>query len=188
MSPTSFSDFLLYFCDRPAIGSGVSGNVENGHHGFNSHYWFIYRIAHRPVEVAQSLPIHDPLRGFAYVNTGWSRSDVTPLAGRRVRECVNPDRGERMATEPKTALAGVVGDSSFVGLGPSMVVLSVERISLSLHACDLDWGEWPVGRLPVLVRLGREKVTEVGVAVAGVSSNQRSLCDLKARREVRRFD
>ena len=62
-----------------------------------------------------------------------------------------------MATEPKTALAGVVGGSSFAGLGPSMAVLSVERMPLSLHACDLDWGQWPVGRLPILARLGREK-------------------------------
>ena len=51
-----------------------------------------------------------------------------------------------MATELETDSAGVVDGSSFMGLGPSMAALNMKRMSVSLHAGDLNWGEWPVGR------------------------------------------
>jgi len=46
---------------------------------------------------------------------------------------VNPNRGERMATELETDSAGVVDGSSFMGLGPSMAALNMKRMSVSLH-------------------------------------------------------
>ena len=80
-----------------------------------------------------------------------------------------------MAAEPKAALAGAVDDSS-ARLGPSMVALSVERMVI--------WGGARGRLLPVLVRLEREKATEVGggrLVGLGGSSSQRSLFYLKAR-------
>jgi len=58
-----FDDFLSYFRDGPAIEEMVGAKDRNTYTWFNSRRQLIYRIAHRLVEVVQSLIVHSPVKG-----------------------------------------------------------------------------------------------------------------------------
>ena len=100
------------------------------------------RFAHRVVEIVQLLPVQTSVEGGADVRAGQPKFDVINLVDHLVlgasQSAIYQRKTRRLTliiarttlTEPKTALAGVMLESSFARFKVSMVAFKAE-IALS---------------------------------------------------------
>ena len=80
----------LYFSNGPAIPSTINGRAEDVYRWLDLRCKLIYRVAHRLAEIAQFLPPHSPLEGFAYISAGQTEVNVILIVGHRVLEICEP--------------------------------------------------------------------------------------------------
>ena len=107
----------------------------------NSHRQLLDCLAHGVVEVVQPLPIQPSVQGVTDFSAGQPKFDVIYLVNHRVLGAFQPtfdqQQGRReltliivriTLTEPKTARAGVIFESSFARFKASMAPFSTEIV------------------------------------------------------------
>ena len=85
--PVSFASFdnpPLYLCNGPTIPSTISGRAVYMYRWPDLRCELIYRVAHRFAEIAQFLPAHSLLKGFAYIGAVQTKIDIVLIVGHRV--------------------------------------------------------------------------------------------------------
>jgi len=137
--PTLFDDLPLDFRDSPAVENTIGRRIKNACRWYNSRRQLSYGITHSLVEVVHRLSVHSPVEGSTDIGTRQSEINVVLFIDYRVLVLCEPGplppqkreltriMVRRMATEPKTALAGVILESSLARFRPSMAMFSEER-------------------------------------------------------------
>ena len=77
------------------VEHAVSELSQMTDHQFNSRCQLVYRIAHGPAEVAQSLPVHSPIKRFADVGAVQPELDVVPFVDHEVLWKRDPETNRR---------------------------------------------------------------------------------------------
>jgi len=180
MPPALFNDLLLYFRDSPAIKKMVGERDRSVWYRLNSRRQLIYCIVHRLAEIIQPLSIHSPIEGFTDISTGQPELDVVLFTDHRVLVMCEPGTSHRRRrkltriivrrtpTEPNTALAGVMLESSFARFKPSMATSSEERTP------SRPFGRWDLSTM--VERNARERCDVKAVKSPKLNRDERPSC------------
>ena len=146
--PALFDEPPLYFRDSPAMKRMLSRRARDVYDKFNSRRQLIYRITHGFAEV-HLLSVHSPVEGSTDIDTEQPELNIVSFIDHCVLAMCEPRafrrrKGgsvctrimvRRIATEPKTALAGVMLEISLARFRPSMAMFSEERTPSCPFGC-----------------------------------------------------